>query len=961
MAWLYQPLLPAAAELESGPSVGPINPAYWVGGSGTWNATDPTNWAATSGGSGGAGYPDSNSTVYFDGNSGVGTVTIDGGVCNDFNISSGVSAITLAPSTSGLTIYGNATVSSTNATISGSAAITFAATSSKTITSGGETFDCPVTFNGSGGTWTLQDNLTIGSTRTTTLTNGTLDLNGNTISTGIFNSSNSNARTLTSATTAQIVITYASVSTTVWNTGTITNLTGSNNITVLITGNDAITKTINAGTLSESNAFSFTVGGNGSTITFTTSNVLRNLTVTNTTCTISNVSLTIYGNLDIQGNNPNLGTGNNTWTFAATSGTKTLTTNGERLDYLIVFNGVGGTWQIIDSLIIGGISSPKTLRLTNGTLDLNGKTCYTDLFDSNNSNTRSLISSTPANIYLTNGSVNGAYVWNILTNTGYTGSNNITVNITGNDSITKIIATGQNSISGNDACNFVIGGNGTTFDLAGDMTVKNLTITNTTCSFSSAFAVTIYGNLTIGGTNPTLGTFYGWNFFSTSSQTITTNGKTLDIGITFNGAGGTWQLQDTLTVGATRTIRLTNGTLDLNNFTLNTGTFSSNNSNTRSIAFGTGNITIVRAGGIAWDTSTVTGLTVSGTPNVVVSYSGATALTINTGFQTESNSINYYFSTGTYSLSLFTGTNSRVKSLNFTGFSGSLANPTGSAGIYGDLVMSPTMSFGAWTTSLGLAGTTGTQNITTNSVTLPFSLAMVGPAKTVVLQDNLTLESTRTFFLNNGTLNLNGKTLTTGTLFQVGLNATTAAITFNGGTIVCPGSGTVFNNLSPSVFTSSPGTSPGKISLTSASAKTFAGNDSTYNCTLENAGAGALTISGSNTFDNITNSVSPATFTFTAGTTTTVNNFNVSGTAGNVVTINSTGAAFTLSKAGGTVSVSYCTISNSTATGGATWQAYTTNGNTDGGGNTGWLFAPLVVYVTIDNNVVLGAGILISF
>lgn len=379
MAWLYQPLLPAAADLQS---AAPIATAYWVGGAGTWNATDPTNWAATSGGAGGAGYPDSNSTVYFDGNSGTGTVTINGGVCNDFNISSGASALTLAPTTSGLIVYGSLTVSSTNATVSGSAAITFAATTSETITTGGETFDCPVTFNGVGGTWQLADNFTIGATRTTTLTNGTLNLNGNTLSAGI--------------------------------------------------------------------------------------------------------------------------------SFATGSGTKNLT--------------------------------------------------------------------------------------------------------------------------------------------------------------------------------------------------------------------------------------------------------------------------------------------------------------------------------------------------------------------------------------------------------------------------------------------------------------------FNGGTILCPGTtSTAFNNANPTNFTTTAGTGVGKISMSGATAKTFVGAGSTYNCTLENAGAGALTISGSNTFNDIDNSVQPTTFTFTAGTTTTVTNFSVSGTVGNVVTINSTGAAFTLSKSSGTVSVSYCTISNSTATGGASWQAYTTNGNTDGTGNTGWIFIAPSVFITIDNNVVLGAGILVSF
>lgn len=51
---------------------------YWVGGTGTWNTSNTTNWSATSGGAGGASVPTSADLVYFDANSGTGTVTILG-------------------------------------------------------------------------------------------------------------------------------------------------------------------------------------------------------------------------------------------------------------------------------------------------------------------------------------------------------------------------------------------------------------------------------------------------------------------------------------------------------------------------------------------------------------------------------------------------------------------------------------------------------------------------------------------------------------------------------------------------------------------------------------------------------------------------------------------------------------------------------------------------------------------
>jgi hypothetical protein len=50
---------------------------YWVGGSGTWDASDQTHWAAASGGAGGQTVPTSADDVVFDANSG-GTITVSG-------------------------------------------------------------------------------------------------------------------------------------------------------------------------------------------------------------------------------------------------------------------------------------------------------------------------------------------------------------------------------------------------------------------------------------------------------------------------------------------------------------------------------------------------------------------------------------------------------------------------------------------------------------------------------------------------------------------------------------------------------------------------------------------------------------------------------------------------------------------------------------------------------------------
>ena len=117
--------------------------------------------------------------------------------------------------------------------------------------------------------------------------------------------------------------------------------------------------------------------------------------------------------------------------------------------------------------------------------------------------------------------------------------------------------------------------------------------------------------------------------------------------------------------------------------------------------------------------------------------------------------------------------------------------------------------------------------------------------------------------------------------------------------------------------------------------KTFAGQGGSYPMIVQ-AGSGDLIITGSNTFANFSATTYPSTITFQAGSTQTFSNFSVSGTAGNLVTLNSTssGTQFNLSKSSGSVTRTYLSLQDSNATGGATWTA---NLSTFGTNVTGWL------------------------
>ena len=306
-----------------------------------------------------------------------------------------------------------------------------------------------------------------------------------------------------------------------------------------------------------------------------------------------------------------------------------------------------------------------------------------------------------------------------------------------------------------------------------------------------------------------------------------------------------------------------------------------------------------------------------------------TAIFDNTGSVTGTITVNALYNIGTLDMSLRTSAMTLANSQT-TNIYGNYLNGTGTT-------LSGT---GIWF----FAGR-GSQQITGNGITFTQSFTFNSPSGTITLQDAVTTNrniagaTTGTILLVNGTLDLNGKTLT---MFGGFTTATgTKNLTFNGGSLVLSSSSTLtYNNAQPTNFTTTAGTGTGTISLTGASAKTFVGGGSTYNCTINQGGAGALTISGSNTFSDITNtykSVGATTITFTISTTQTFTNFNASGEATRLLTINSTlaGTQATLSKASGTVSVDYLSVKDSNATGGATWNGGSNSINM--GNNTGWI------------------------
>ena len=294
---------------------------------------------------------------------------------------------------------------------------------------------------------------------------------------------------------------------------------------------------------------------------------------------------------------------------------------------------------------------------------------------------------------------------------------------------------------------------------------KTVNFTGFSGSLSLGASILVFGDLILSPGMTVNASSSSVSFRATSgTQQITTNGKTLDFPVTQNTPGATVQLQDNLTMGSTRTFTLTAGTLDLASRTLSTGIFSSSNSNVRSIAFGTGNITVTGNAATVMTIDNGTNFSYTGAPDFYFTYSGSTGTRNILGSQptnggTESNAVNVYVTAGLDAVAIG-GANRVYKTIDLTGFSGTF-NAL-SRQVYGNFTLSATTTVGAGS-GFSFNATSGTQLVTLNGVTLLFNLAINAPGATVRFQDALTLGASNTLTLTNGTVQLkNGVTSTVG-------------------------------------------------------------------------------------------------------------------------------------------------------------------------------------------------------
>lgn len=373
----------------------------------------------------------------------------------------------------------------------------------------------------------------------------------------------------------------------------------------------------------------------------------------------------------------------------------------------------------------------------------------------------------------------------------FTGSTAMTVTGTPLIILTNATATSRSlsptAVTETNSISFrVTGGTGTLTLNAGSYRDLDFTDGVNPTGYAGALAggqvISVYGNFKAStGMSQTAGTG-GINFVATSgTKTINTAGVTFDRPFTFNGVGGTWQLQAALTSGATRACTLTNGTLDLNGYTLTTGTFNGNNANTRTLAFGTGNITLTGNNATIWTTNNSSNLTVTGTPTINATYSGSTGTRTILGPGTgasEDRSFNVNVTTASDTVSF---NNQMFKDITLTGFTGAVVFSSTTA--YGSV----NISAGATSVTgalLVLAGSaSGPTTFTTNGNTIGVTTVRVNALGRVVSFVGAT-NLTGTLSLLDGTLKLPAGLTTTVGAFLTGasnlaqryLQSTTAGV-----------------------------------------------------------------------------------------------------------------------------------------------------------------------------------------
>lgn len=622
-------------------------------------------------------------------------------------------------------------------------------------------------------------------------------------------------------------------------------------------------------------------------VTFTFSSTTGSVVFTGTNAVVLNGGVTISTPLKISFGCPitHSATVANTWTF------NNCTVSGN-------FNRAGAT----GTLNFGSnFTTSGTIAFTSGVINLSTYTVTGQTVTHNG--TLNFGVGSAVNITGTSGTV-----FNTLgSSAAFSGTTNF--NLTGNPPAGTTRTIAMNSLTTASA-SFKISAGSDTIAISTYVNLVNLDFTGFNGTFDVASPLSnVTGNITLSSTMTMPDATLNCVMTGAGTQVVTTNGVTFGR-LFYVQSTGTVQFADAFT--STRGIYHTTGTLDLSNKTVTCLVYSNTGSATRALAFGSiGKMYCTNsvATNIPFAIAVATGFTLTGTSAVyITNNTGVATSASGTPSGTEAQAVSFFVTGGTYALTL----SGAIKNLDFTGFGGSLAATTRT--IFGNLILSSGMTVTGTSSITTFSGSSGTKTITSNGTSLNCNITFDGAGSTFKFLDAAN-NSGRPVTLTNGILDLNGQTVSLGSVTTA---AGTKNITFNGGYLYLTGA-TGFSNAVPAGFTTTAGTANGFIYMAYTLGKTFAGGGSSFAATLVQAAAGALTVTGSNTFlGGLTNTTQPAPIAFTSSTTNTFNgDIKLKGTAGKLIVITAVtaGTAATWSHTGSTVSCDYVSIKDNTAAG----------------------------------------------
>lgn len=545
---------------------------YWVGGTGTWNGTSTTNWSTTSGGASGASVPTSADNVFFDSNSGGGTLTVSGTrSCSSITFT-GFTGTVAGASTPIIDFYGNVSLQS-GISVSAINFRKFGA-SSATFLSNGNSINS-LSLEDSAGSLTLSDAMV--SLSSIAVTRGTFTTNNYNVTATSISSSNSFTRAINLGS-----------STVTLSSNTPTNWSLSTNLT------------LNAGTsqINCTDPNPTVVGALG----------LYNVSLTNTAIGTASISLGgSYNNLTIAGRTTigisNISIGANT----VINGTLTLSPGTNATMRTFVRSDTIGTTRTLTCAAVASLTDIdfRDITIAGSAAPVSG----TRLGDCKGNS--GITFDAPKTVYwrATSGT-NWASTTSSWSLTAGGAATHAAFPLAQDTAVFTVTYPSTGNITLNASYN--IG----SIDWSA-RTVSNISLT------TSTFTPVIYGNW-IGGSGLTNSGTGQITFAGRGNQTITSVGISFTQGIGIDSPGGSVTLLDALTTSRSvaGALTVTQGTFDANgyNVTLSgtSSSFASTVSRIRTVAIGSGTWTIAGSG-TAWNISNITGLTVTGTGTINLS------------------------------------------------------------------------------------------------------------------------------------------------------------------------------------------------------------------------------------------------------------------------------------------------------------------------------------------------------